>query len=1379
MRNLVRAALGIACLLPLALLAKPLAPEDIPEPLKPWLGWVLFGTEQRACPLLYGDAEERHCAWPSRLELNLTNRTGRFTARWQIDAASWAGLPGGAGLWPLQVDLDGKPVAVASRGGRPAVWLPPGPHRLAGRFAWELLPENLPVPPGSGLVGLTLNGRASTPLFNEQGDLWLQGVQGDRPEQAADSLKLRVFRRVIDEVPLRVLTVLDVEVAGRQREALLTGGLLPEAIPLALSSPLPARLEADGRLRMLLRPGRWQIELDSRQPGEVSELPLPEKPSDPWPSEEVWSFEAHPEIRVVDIEGASMADPRQTEMPQDWKSLPAYRVPAGGKLVFKALRRGDPEAAPDSLNLRRSLWLDFDGGGYTVHDEISGSISRKWRLDALPGLQPGRMEIDGEPQLLTQMAGSSAVGVELRRGRVSLAADSRGAGSRFPASGWARDFQSVSAELNLPPGWRLLAATGVDSAPGTWLGRWTLLDSFIVLVAALAASMLRGWAGGAVAAAALVLLWHEPHAPRYVWLHLLAAAALLQALPEGRVKGAAKHYRNLAALALAFIALPFLIGQVRLGLYPQLERGNAALAEEALRSVSTSRGGSPQQAPPLAEAPMPAAPASPPSVARPAPAPAESDAIATLPEQGYAGRVLNTPLPEFKPRPTKPPSVEAMQKSKSAASQTAEADPNALTQTGPGLPAWRWRSVALDWNGPVLASQEVSLVLLPPAANLLLNLLRVALTLALAWILLRGGPVKKTSPPPGLQALPLVLLALLCYPQAKAEMPSQELLGELKNRLLAPPECLPECAQITSLRLKLGTDSLSQSLEIHAHAAVAVPLPAQQGQWLPTSASIDGAEAEALFRAADGILWLGLQPGRHEVILSGPLPAREQMQLALPLRPHRVEVEGGGWQVDGLKENGEPEGQLQLTRALESGQAATPGLAARPLPPFLEVRRTLHLGLEWRVATELVRISPNDAPLVLDIPLLEGEAVTTPGLQVKNGKLAASLAPGQSRLEWEATLERRPAIVLKAPETNTWTEVWRAGVSPVWHLETEGIPVIRQQDKEGDFLLEWRPWPGELASLRLVRPKAAPGSTLTLESSHLRLVPGRRASNATLGLSLRSSQGGQHTLKLPSGAVLQSVLVDGDARPIRQQGQAVTLPIRPGLQTFSLAWRQDAGILPFFQAPEVDLGAPSVNSAMVIEPGEDRWVLLTGGPALGPAVLFWGVVAVLVALAWGLGRLDWTPLRARHWLLLLIGLSQVELAAAACVVGWLFALGWRGRRGESLDDSRFNAAQLGLALLSVLALLCLFYAVSNGLLGLPDMQVAGNDSSASSLNWYQDRAGDLLPRPWLVSAPLWLYRALMLLWALWLAHALLSWLRWGWVCYTAGGLWRPRKQSQQ
>ncbi len=70
------------------------------------------------------------------------------------------------------------------------------------------------------------------------------------------------------------------------------------------------------------------------------------------------------------------------------------------------------------------------------------------------------------------------------------------------------------------------------------------------------------------------------------------------------------------------------------------------------------------------------------------------------------------------------------------------------------------------------------------------------------------------------------------------------------------------------------------------------------------------------------------------------------------------------------------------------------------------------------------------------------------------------------------------------------------------------------------------------------------------------------------------------------------------------------------------------------------------------------------------------------------------------------------------------------------------------------------------------MGVSGNGSYGSLLNWYQDRAGQQLPQAWVLSVPLWIYRVLMLFWALWLASMLLKWLRWGWSAFSTGGLWR-------
>jgi hypothetical protein len=240
----------------------------------------------------------------------------------------------------------------------------------------------------------------------------------------------------------------------------------------------------------------------------------------------------------------------------------------------------------------------------------------------------------------------------------------------------------------------------------------------------------------------------------------------------------------------------------------------------------------------------------------------------------------------------------------------------------------------------------------------------------------------------------------------------------------------------------------------------------------------------------------------------------------------------------------------------------------------------------------------------------------------------------------------------------------------------------------------------------------------------------------------------------------------------------VTLPIVPGSQEARIRWRQPDGIGRFYRAPGIGIGAASVNADAEIAMPADRWTLFVRGPRSGPAVLFWSVLAVSLLASIGLGQIRLTPLAWWQWFLLSLGLTQVPIWVAATIVAWLLALGFRRRRGALSSNLGHDAVQVGLLILTLAALVGLFVAIERGLLGQPEMQIAGNRSSARQLRWYQDRAGETLPRPMVLSVPIVVYRLAMLAWALWLAQALLRWLRWGWDCYAAGGLWRPLLHRQ-
>ncbi len=1403
--------------------ARPLSVSEVPEPLRPWVPWVLYGQEASRCPFFQDQRESmpKGCAWPSKLRLELDDQGGRFTQRWRIHVASSVALVGDDKHWPQDVLVDGQAVSVLTRNGLPHLLLDPGLHVVTGQFRWRRLPELIQIPAATGLVDLKLRGRSIewTNRDNE-GRLWLQKrAEVDVEPGESSRVEVVVHRRAIDETPFLLETRIELRVSGDEREVILGKALPANFLPMSLQSPLPARLDADGRLRAQIRPGTWVMTLMARHDGPVTSLSVPTQPaplipppaspsaspSAPaqqeddgksdrspatvWDSDEVWSFDARPNLRMVDISGAAPIDPTQTTLPAAWHRLPAYLLRPGTVLELSEKRRGDANPAPDALDLTRRFWLDFDGGGFTIQDEISGVIRRSQRLEMGEGVALGRVALDGSDQMISVVEGSTRRGVEVPLGRIGLSADSRVNGrSGLTAVAWDHDFQSVVGELHLPPGWRLFHASGVDSAARTWINRWSLLDLFLVLIVAMATMRLFGAPWGVLALAALTLSFPERGSPEWSFVSVLAGIALVRARAEGNFGRAANLFRGLTAATLVLIAIPFSIDQIRVGMHPALEYPGAHGTADGLtfNQVFTPAFNDADEA----EAPGRA------RIESLAQREAKVASYAINKLAGDGGSVTAFSSPPNSPYNYAP-------------------DPNARVTTGPGLPAWDWNRVQLNWSGPVERSQSLSFMLLSPGVNFFLAFLRVGLLALLIGRLLwevagrssrglSGQSTTAASPPAtstttsptattattattSIALLTLVAIGFLSQPtSARADMPSPEILNTLRIRLLDQPDCFPQCASNPRLWLAVGPERLDLRLEVHVTTGSAIPLPGSLNSWVPGRVLVDDQPAEALMRDPQGLLWVQLEPGQHQVSMSGPLPDRASVDLPLPMRPHRTIATTDGWTLHGLREDGRVDASLQLTRVRNDSDDASETKpdsgALRPskLPPFVRITRNLQLGLDWKINTQIVRLTPADVAVVLTIPLLPGESITTEGIEVENGEALITLAPGVSRRDWTSVLQIQSELTLSAPKSLASSETWRLDVSSLWHVEASGIPPIHVSNPRGARVREWRPWPGEAVSLTITRPAGVDGQTLTIDSSQLRIDPGLRSAEARLALSIRSSRGGQHLIRLPEDAVLSSLTIDGREQPVRQEAREITLPIRPGLQQIVIQWREAHGLSSGFvyRAPEIDLGAESVNHQVEIAPSSGRWILLAGGPRLGPSILIWPMLGTLAVLAFALGLLGQTPLRSWHWLLLFVGLTQAPILAAAVPVVWLHLLSWRRINGTGSSKTLFNLLQLGLFALTLSALGVLFYSIQQGLLGTPAMQIAGNGSSYETLRWYQDRIAATPPTPWVLSVPMLVYRLAMLAWALWIAQALIGWLRWGWSCFSEGEIWRPIREKK-
>lgn len=1328
------------------LLASPLPAQDIPPPLRDWQGWVLHDVPQHGCPFLANqmpNAGSYQCIWPGRLSLDADKDGGHFSLDVRVDAPSWVALPGDARNWPQQVSANNQPATVLQREGQPMLWLAPGDYQLRGNLPWTTRPAQLHVPASIGLVALSVDGTAVSRIERDGEQLTLG--EAAAAQRAADALSLRVYRRLADGLPATLETQLQFNVAGSAREQVL-GPVLPAGfVATALSGELPARLEGDGRLRVQLRPGQWTVTLAARSSlAPLANITL-KLPAAPWPRQEIWSYAEDNGLRTTRLDG-NATDAAQAGVPDEWIDLPAYALDDHSGLLIEQGNRGDEGGLGDQLHLQRQMWLDFDGGGLSVVDRLTGKLRHQQRLNVIAPWQLQRASEDGTPLLISKDS-HGLDGIELRDRQVDLSAGLRlptHAGV-IPSAGWQLPLEGIEATLHLPHGYRLLGASGADRSPDSWLAQWSLLDLFVVALIALLAGRLLGWPWALLAAGFLVLAQHESGAPRWTLAIALLLGLLLRALPPGRLRTVARA-GALGAFALAVLwTLSFATTQLNDALHPQLEHAGAS------RVVQVNYIQPPAAMPPPA---LPAPPAPVAEMSRSASPTVVSDAAmkSEMKEVTVTG-AWTTISQQVGQQP----------------------DSHALIQAGAGTPHWNeGNDYRIGWSGPVTAAQTTRLVIAPAWLVRLLRVLMVGLLAALlARLVTRLLPAWRGSWRGwrGSGAVGAILLAVaLLPPMAHAQsMPSQPLLNQLRTRLTEAPKCAPACAVVAQAQLQADGDTLEVALETHAGAVVALPLPQADDALQLTDVSLDGHAGELVTR--DGDRLLRLDRGVHRVTLRYRIGTADSASLRFALAPQHVDFIGRGWSLGGVDDGH----LLGDSMALHRVRTAADGKnlpTTQSFPPYVRLTRRIGLGVDWVVQNQVERIAPEQGGFSITLPLLSGEHPLGDNVIVKDGRINITFNANSNIVRWSSRLDHTAQLTLQAPALDQRAEVWEIGAAPMWHVDATGVPTSASEDG-----LRYQPLPGERLQLTFSRPTAIAGDSLAFDSVQLASVAGARATETTLSLHARSTRGGEHAIDLPAGTDLLDAHRDGESINLAVRAGKLSLPLLPGGHDYRLRLREPHGVDTQTRTSVYALHAPVANIDLGLQLPQDRWVLWTWGPTTGPAVLYWSQLVVLLLAAWLLARYAPTPLRFRHWLLLGLGFSAFAWSAYALVVLWLILLGLRARGVSStqIGPIKFNLLQTGLAGLTLLALLVLVAAVPKGLLGLPDMHVAGNGSSASNLAWFADRSAGALPRGGVFSVPLWFYKLAMLAWALWLANALIGWLRWAFDAWTHGGHWRKRE----
>ena len=1332
------------------------APLAVPPDLESWRGWALHGAEEQRCPFIAPTNPDNsrlfRCAWPQTLSLSVNGHGGSFTQRWEVYADSWLVLPGSSEYWPTEVRANGVTVPVVMRGGQPQLQLAAGNYLLSGNFSWSQRPAQLPLSPQTGLLALKVDGKSVAQPVRTDNAVTL-GAQS--AAATANALEVQVYRLVTDEIPVRLTTRLRLEVAGEGREVTLSRPLPEGFTPMTLEGELPARIDADGSLRVQVRPGSFELTLGARGAGVAESLSRP-KVTGTWAKEEIWSFAGVDRLRVASAEGVEGIDPSQANVPDDWQGFPAFRLAVESVLHIVERSRGLARADENRLTLNRQLWLDFNHAGLTAIDNIGGVMRGDWRLQTQSPFQLKSARSGDTDLLISEVNGQA--GVEVRAPQLQLTATSRSDAvrGRMPASGWTNRFEQVQGTLHLPPGHRLLAAPGADESPGTWWSRWTLWSLFGVLIVVVFSYRVAGLTAATAAALALLLMYQESPAYIWLWANLLAAVAVARSKLPGRWPKWTQVYRSLSFGVLAVALLPLLWGQLRLAIYPQLEATGNAFELQAVRRT--------QAAAPVEAQEMNAALANMPMAPPMAPPMAESVAPALSKIAGTSSRAVD-------------------RLGLNAAQTVSRYAPGTLLQAGPGVPGWQYNSYPYSWTGPVQSTDAVRFIFIGPLLLGLWRILGVALTgFWFAWLLQAGTGANLRLPrlPWGAaRAAVLLLLAAVAAgfaPRAAAAAtPDSALLQELRARLLAPPTCLPTCSETDAARVVVTGDRLEVTLQVAALANVAVPIPSAGNRWQIESLTVDGGSSLTLGRENDGSLWVPLHAGAHALHIVARLNQADSVSLAFPQTPRSITVNASGWDAAGVNNGRLVAGALELTRRRSAVTRGSQSLESAQFPSFVQVTRQLQLDIDWSITTTVARLAPEGAAITTVVPLVAGESVLTPGLQVRgsgaSAQVVAGIAAGAQAVSWNSGLPKSEHLELTLAADAARTEVWNFSVSPQWSVSFAGFPAVLPADVSGQtWVFQYRPRGREKLRLSIARPAAVAGNTLAIDSVSRQIRFGARSVDENLELRYRSTQGGRHAIQLPKDARVQAVRIDGEPVQLRPENGELSIGLLPGAHALGVEWQRARGAGIRASASALDLHAEASNISTTVVLPLERWPLAATRALAGPVVRYWGELLVFVLTALLLGRSARSPLRTHEWLLLGFGLSTQSWSVFALMAAWFFAMRWRAQwQTTGVSRRRYTSVQIALALLTLIAIgSLLFSGIRYGFLSAPDMGVAGAGSYGNNFSWFHDQTSGALPEVAVYSVPLWSYKVLMFAWALWIAFALTAWLRWGWNAWTHG-----------
>ncbi len=444
-------------MIPILFVAHGRAAPHLPADLAEWNDWVLTQNPTAACI----NRLPQNCSWSGRLTLNVHADEGRFLLTGVNDADMWVDLPGSSGLWPVNVQLNGKHVPVMNEGDTPRINVPLGEFRIEGTIVWNNIPKELPLPKSVGILQVQQGDTDIAVQLDGQGQLLL-----NQQDSNSESIPIITTSRLWEDGPTPTLTThISIQNSGLGQITQLGSIQLQDGILVDLHSSINSWIDSSGNLVAYIPSGTHTLSYTHALPANIEEIPTPTTPTN-WPITEEWTIHTDHHIRQLSFEGLQPIDQSISAVPSSWKQHPTYTKDSTSTVSFQTVLRGNPNPPPNTLSLSRTLWPKLTGEGFWIQDEISGTMTQEWFLQPPPNLAIQSIEHNGFAQSIVESSdGVNTIPVRTQEVSTTIIAESTESTPTFYP--WNIDFSYVTMTMVVPPSSLLLYWNGM-----VWSNIW-------------------------------------------------------------------------------------------------------------------------------------------------------------------------------------------------------------------------------------------------------------------------------------------------------------------------------------------------------------------------------------------------------------------------------------------------------------------------------------------------------------------------------------------------------------------------------------------------------------------------------------------------------------------------------------------------------------------------------------------------------------------------------------------------------------------------------------------------------------------------------------------------------------------------------------------